>query len=279
LRHLWKETLEVNPYYWLAGRQQSHARFARAVIGATLTIWSFFLIGCFLRSRPSQGLSFGVLILIAYGLHMVIKLMLMTEASRRLNEDRRSGALELLLATPLSVPDIIHGQRRALWKSFRSPIGLMLAVNLILFWLVTVADPIHLGRERGLFATFFVGGAILLFMDYQALTWTGMWWGLTRAKHTRAILATMLRVMGVPWLILLLGFFVISGGRGSSPSDLTGWYVLWVIGSCVLDGVLARKARSNLFRGLRETLGPAKRIRAQPFTGPLPILLKPGGVT
>ena len=51
---------------------------------------------------------------LAFVMHLLLKVFVATEASRRLNEDRRSGALELLLVSPLSISQIISAQTAAL---------------------------------------------------------------------------------------------------------------------------------------------------------------------
>jgi len=49
--------------------------------------------------------------------HGLFKVCIASEASYRLVEDRRSGALELSLSTSLGVRDILHGQ---LTREFRN---------------------------------------------------------------------------------------------------------------------------------------------------------------
>src|SRR6185295_7681410 len=96
-------------------------------------------------SRWAKGPAFTVLMFTAFGMHFLLKVFIALEASRRLNEDRRSGALELLLVTPLSLRQIISGQALALRKMFISAMAIVVMVNIFMLWLVGGPDPVHSG--------------------------------------------------------------------------------------------------------------------------------------
>jgi len=61
-------------------------------------------------------------------LNLVIKVWFALEAGKQLSEDRKQGALELLLSTPLTVQDILRGQRLALERQFLGPVMVVLMV-------------------------------------------------------------------------------------------------------------------------------------------------------
>jgi hypothetical protein len=60
---------------------------------------------------------------------LLLYLGLTSQACRFLVDARRSGLIELFLVTPLTVPQIVHGQFRALWRMFGVPLVLGLAVQ------------------------------------------------------------------------------------------------------------------------------------------------------
>ena len=53
-------------------------------------------------------------------------------------------------------------------------------------------------EERALFRTIFLGGALLLPLDFYALSWMGMLMGLRSKSHSRAVLSTLGRVLVLP---------------------------------------------------------------------------------
>ena len=60
---------------------------------------------------------------------LLLYLGVASQASRFLVDARRSGLLELLLATPLSAPQIIRGQWQGLWRMLGLPLCLCLVVQ------------------------------------------------------------------------------------------------------------------------------------------------------
>jgi hypothetical protein len=203
-----------------------------------------------------------------------MKLMETTEACRRLNEDRHSGALELVLFTPLSVQNIIEDQRRALWETFRVPLLLLLGLNVILVWVVGLADPLRMNGDAGVFCVMYVGGAVLLLADYYALTWTGMRSALCKGKHARAIFSTLMRVMLIPWVIVLMTFLVATGSRGFSGNNVAGFFMFWALTAGVLDLMVATWAEANLNYKLRKIAsGSMQAVRESEFSS-VPVLVK-----
>jgi hypothetical protein len=185
-------------------------------------------------------------------LHVILKCLVAVEASRRFSEDRRSGALELLLVTPLPAESIVHGQWRALRRHFRWPLIAALFVNLAMIWRIVGPDPVDVGTEaRRMFTWIFLGGILELFLDYRALVCVGMWMGARGQKHHRAVLATLGRVMLGPWLgIFLIVFLGMAGvflSSGSAESVCAIWFIAGILYSLVI-GLAARKRLLTEFR-------------------------------
>ncbi len=112
---------DANPYLWLASRFRPSDIVSGALLGLLVLFWFGFLLASMV-SRDSK-LPFIVCLFTAYALHQVAKYLVAVEATRQLIEDRRSGALELLLVTPLGEDQILFGQRRALQVQFSGPEG------------------------------------------------------------------------------------------------------------------------------------------------------------
>ena len=247
-----RELLAVNPFLSLASRDRLPQVLALAVVGSLMPVWMCFLAGCFIRSGKVQDISFTVVLLLGYGLHQVLKWLIAAEATKRFGDDRRSGALELLLVTPLSVEEILAGQRLALRKSHRHAIVLALIINVALVGMINSPKPMSVDAEaRGLFTLMGLGGAVLLILDFRALCWTGMWMGLCRARHHRAILGTLMRIQTAPWLALGFYLFMAISGILFQGGEVKGMIMFWFLVGIVNDLVAGEHSRSRLMREFR----------------------------
>lgn len=191
--------LARNPFYWLAGRDPLKPLLVWLMLGLGGLIW---LIGVLID--PREWLYEGPCAITAYLVHTVLKFWVAFEACRQLAGDRRSGALELLLVTPIAARQILWGQVRALVKQFGLPVLVMVAVD-VLCWNVASRD-----REWRLF----MGSITLLFVaDLVALTCVGMWQALRSRNVNRAVGATIVRILILPWIVyaMALTAWILAG--------------------------------------------------------------------
>jgi ABC-type transport system involved in cytochrome c biogenesis permease component len=268
-----RQRLEDNPYCWLASRDRLTQRMAWGVLGPLLAIWCCFLAAWFSSNTNTKRMGFGVSMLMAFGLHQIFKCLVAIEASRRFSDDRRSGALELLLVTPLTHKQIISGQRRALKECFRGPMTLMLLIN-VLMLVALVINPLDMtGREQALFLSMYLGGAVALVLDVRALSQVGMWMALRRRRHHRAIFETLVRIMAPPWIAMLLGFFMAVGSRSMNTGELEVAWLFWFCFGFILDLVYIAGGNRCLETALRE---PANEATARPD---ISRLVSPAGLT
>jgi hypothetical protein len=193
-----------------------------------------------------------------------------------MSEDRQSGALELLLVTPLPETQILSGQKQALQKRSQSLQRVLLLVNAGMC-LATLARPKELKmspKDQAIFLELFLGGILALFVDFKALQTVGMWMALRTRKHHRAVLGTLGRVMLVPWVgIFLLVFLAITRSFGPSESALVTTFALWFIAGFVTSLVVGAKARAGLGRGLRYWVAGADAVERRPFRSQQPSTL------
>ncbi len=216
-------------------------------------LWAIFLLASFFVRKQAET-PFIIALFSAYGLHLVVKVLIATEASRRMNQDRQSGALELLLATPLSVEAILSGQKRALLKHFLKPMALLAAVNLALcVTVITDSGPLHMrGEDQTIFLEILIGGILMLIADFFALGWVGMWQGLTKTKHHRAVVGTLGRVMGGCWLATFLLIFIGPHFNGWGSVMMT--FAMWFVLGGVVDVVAGQSARLKLRDEFRQVV-------------------------
>jgi hypothetical protein len=245
--------LERNPFYWLCSRDRFPSFAAKTIVTFLFLIWFGCYAGCYSSSSRARDTCFGIVMFLGYGIHQVFKALIAIEASRRLSDDKQSGALELLLVTPLSISKILSGQRRALSEIFRWPMVFVALVNLLMLLLLTWKNPLHMGdNDLVIFCEMFIGGAMMLVLDAFALTWVGMSMAMKKRGHHRAIYATFARVMLPPWLAIMLFVFLGIGGMAMRSGDMIGFVTLWLFGSAIVDLVQAGTARAGLAGLLRE---------------------------
>ena len=263
--------LERNPFSWLASRERTPQWMALFLLAPLFTLWCALLVGAWLElGGPGNWEMFELAALVAYGMHQLLKYLIAVEAARRLSEDKRSGTLELLLVTPLSVKDILAGQGRALRSLFLWPSLLALATNagLCAFFLAEALA----GRWSPMpwmvvyLSLASLGGAAIFFFDAQALSLAAMWLSVKTGRQRRAVLGALGRVMLGPWLSLVALVLI----RGH-PNVALDTMVLWLGVAALIDASAVNWARSGLLGGLRDPPPAAPEDQAPPPSEPSPL--------
>jgi ABC-type transport system involved in multi-copper enzyme maturation permease subunit len=234
-----RRLLEINPMLWLADRTGLN----RIALVAFWTVGLFVWLCVFFELRH-QLLALEELFASVYLLHTAMKCWIAWEASRRLVDDRRSGALELVLTTPLSQRALLWGWLRGLIRRLAGPLALLLALDLVLWW-------------RSNEGTWLIGLLLamgLLVVDSYTLCWVGLAQGIIARTSTRACLRTVLQVLLIPWGIFLL-LLAVWGARMESFSPETGWVlVVWFLIGYAWDLVCTLWGTWRLGRDIRERL-------------------------
>ena len=173
-----------------------------------------------------------------------LKLWVISEACTRLAEDRRIGALELLLSTPLTTREMLLGQWLALQRLFARPLVVILLFEFLLL--------------RQQFSTRLVmANLVALVVDVVTLSWVGMWLGLTARSLNRAILGTIARVLILPWGALYAGSLALEvlwrwSGRGAfQPGEdfnIYFWFGIGLANNFLFGVWWARRHLLNDFR-------------------------------
>jgi ABC-type Na+ efflux pump permease subunit len=252
-----KQLLDINAFYWLAARARLKP----------LHVWVFFaFLGCWwlggwLASRD-YWLDDSVKFTTAIILNITLKSWITVETSQRLAEDQKSGALELLLSSPLTVRDILRGQLLALRRQFLAP--MLAAIALELFFILTVF------QNNPPLAFFFAAGIFMLVADITALIWVAMANALTARSPNHAATSTFVRVLILPSVI----FGIIAGMRftlQSSLRELPDWQYylsLWCLTGILIDlifGIHAWRLLKYHFRHLATERFDARH--ASPLSG------------
>ena len=255
-RDLRERLLAINPVAWLSCRDRFGSSRAWRGIAFVALCW---LVG--LLTVGDGWLEAPAAIVFALILHGTLKYQLAGEACRRFAEDRRSGALELLLSTPMTVEEILRGQTAALRWRFAGPFVAVLLADTLL-----VAGAWNSMRsDASEFLLTCAMGMGVLVPDALALSWLGMWNGLTARNFTLAWIKTLFWVLWLPWLVFVLTTITIAFlGRGFSSTAgfpmVLGWWTFLAVATDVIAMGYAHARLRPQFRDLAVG-GPARSKR------------------
>lgn len=244
-----KRLLDANAFYWLAARARLKPMHVWVFLGLIACLWTWGAV-----EVGREWFTEVIYLLTAIVLNTIIKLWVASEAGRRLGEDRKLGALELLLSTPLSVSEILRGQLLALRRQFLGPILLIMVVELT--FLVSAMRMDSLQGDRQSFLISWLIYMLMFVADVIALSWVGMWVALTTRNPNRATGITVARVLILPWAILIGVSVLISvfAAFAFSSSQL-GWAFflgLWFGAGVLADLLFGLSARRQLQANLRQ---------------------------
>jgi hypothetical protein len=242
-----RKLLDVNAFLWLAARDRLKPTYVWAILG---------LLGCGwvwgLTKFGREWLNSLVLTLTGVVLNVVIKTWFAAEAGRQLAEDRRRGALELLLSTPLTVRHILRGQLLALQRQFLGPIVTVLVVGCLLM-LAGRREFIDSDGMRSFYFLFWIGGMLMLVADLIALYWVGMWQALTAKNPNRAASASVAQILilpGIAWAGIILLVFLTTFRGAETPSEKF-YLLLWFGLGLAADIAFGLWARQRLLAEFR----------------------------
>lgn len=195
-REIRTQLLNLNAYCWLASRPRWRALWAWVPLALAAGVWGWGLF-----ELGGKWLNIGIYSATGIFLNLTMKAWIGAEAGRRLIEDRKAGALELLLATPLSVPDILRGQRLALQRQFLWP-GLVLLAVVGLLAIAGTNDNEFNNADLTPWYWTWVAGVVMFGADVVALYWLGMWTALAVRNTKHAFGAAIVPVLFLPWIAI-----------------------------------------------------------------------------
>lgn len=260
-----RRLLEINPFYWLASRDRFKTVLVWLWISAGALVWLLGLI-----DQRRDWLEPWVYIWTALIVHSFFKCWLAMEASRRFGADRRSGALELLLCTPLSVKEILRGQWLALLRQFGTAVALVCAVDLVFLGLGLKRS--YGTDERGLWIGVWLAGIVIFIFDLMTLALVSMWGSLRSRKGTQAGITAIVRVCVVPWFLfgafgatvaILEEVFHIRlfSGMNNTGNTLVGiWFAISFVNNLLLATWSLRKLDTQFRTVAMQRMEPRRAI-------------------
>lgn len=240
--------LDINPFFWLASRSRIKPAMVWATIGVlgAAWIWGWTEVG-------RDWLNPGIYVATALLLNTVLKCWFAGESVAQLSEDRRIGALELLLSTPMEIREIMAGQFRALMRQFFWPV--VFAVALEIAFMIAAMAANDIGRDGGVWVLMWIGGLLILVMDLWALFHVSLWQALTARSASRANTAALARILAAPWILygLFLMLIAVSAIGGRAPNLEPEFFVImWILIGIAVDLFFGLRAKSNLEAHFRE---------------------------
>jgi ABC-type transport system involved in multi-copper enzyme maturation permease subunit len=244
--------IAINPILWLVTRQRFKTVGLWSLLAGGALAWIIGLI-----KNPGDWKEEFAYILTAIAAHTILKFAVVTEACRRFSLDRQSGALELLLSTPLPAREIVRGQVLGLERLFAGPALVIL-----------VADFVFLLAERqneGWIAMWAVG-MIVFVADLFTLSWLGMWRGLNSRRPNRAAAAALLRIQLLPWILIAVFLTLVALSRSRAFDhhfwESNGLQLLYLMVSLGVNAIFGLPARNRLLTEFREVA--TQRFESKP---------------
>jgi ABC-type transport system involved in cytochrome c biogenesis permease component len=251
--------LELHPVVWLASRPGVREWIPWLVLLGGGLLYTLLAM----LSGAPEWWADELLLALSFPVNGLLKCGMALAAPRQFFDDRRSGAMELLLTTPVTIPGLVRGRLRALQRQFFGPTVAVAVVELFL--------GIRLFLAEAQAADFFVwpllltGHVALLFFDLVTIAWLGNWIGLS-ATGTRSTGPVIFRVLVLPWVLLLGGMSALAFAWRPTLFNQDHWVeallVAWLGGSSLNNLFWLRRARVGLLGSFREIAAGPLRSRS-----------------
>ncbi len=261
-----RRLLDLNPFTWLSSRERFKAYYVWFFLGVLLLMW-----GIAAWKYPDIFFVWDISPGALWLLHGFVKIWFASEVCQRLIEDRRAGALELLLSTPLGVQEISHGQSLALRRQFKGPVIALLSVDCTTAVVgMMIPGPVMTTNDQMARLLVFPAGMIVMLLDLWAIQWVGMWKSLTSTSLNRVLLTTYGRILILPWLLFFLfgsgmAAFQFLTGVTMRMSSVT-LVIAWTIFSVIVDLV-------HIFPSRKKFMEQFRTLAASRFDSPV---IQPG---
>jgi len=200
-----------------------------------------------------------------YALHVLYKFLVTAETCRQLNQDKRSGVLELILTTPIRADQVVRAHIAAT-RSTWLPAGIALA----LMNFIWMTEDSFL-RDLGILLPCSIA---LIAFDSYALAWRSVLNSLKGERYARTVSKTFFRVM-MPPMILIMIVITFSMSALARIETMRVIFTFWTAACVIYDLFLIFDARSRLAHLRILATGEVRDSRSRnPFH--LPPVLLPG---
>jgi ABC-type transport system involved in multi-copper enzyme maturation permease subunit len=187
--------LEVNPVLWLMDDSRS-LRWVAWLLSLTGVAVLSFVMG---NSPMAMALMNPAL----WVFYFLLKIFFAIQACRFFAEARRTGALELLCCTPLTMRAVVAGQWMLLRRVFLWPVIILLSAHLAaLVFSISVGQGSMSGPGLGEIFFYYIYFKVIpnTVADLFAIGWFGMWLALSLQRPNMAAGLTILCVLILPMI-------------------------------------------------------------------------------
>lgn len=189
-----RQAMPLNPAVWMLTRGR------RDDVGVWLLV-SLFAVPSLVITLIWSSVSVLVFpfILGAVIVNFILAIWVSAKACFMIADAKSSGALDMLMTTPISPNQIIDAHLEALKRQFMEP---FLVLSICEVVVVAVLDIRGKGYFFPVVITPFAAG--LMAAQLMAAGWFGLWAGLTTKKSAHAVVKTILWVLVIPNLFIFL---------------------------------------------------------------------------
>ena len=233
------------PLTWLAQRRLGGAMPAWVMAVATAVC-----VGGLTQAALRGQVDGLVVVFSAYALHGVFKLWVGWVSSRAFGPERDSGALELLLITPLGETAIWRAWLAGLRQRFLIPALALIAFDLFVAWKAAT----NAGDGTMHLSIFFIAMpcALIFLLDCYALSWSGLWSGLIARNAARACIRSMLVLLVIPGVIFMTALLGAAITVTLDEEMTIGLILVWFVAGFILDVIFTVLAMTRLSHDCRE---------------------------
>ncbi|MBT5063200.1 MAG: ABC transporter permease subunit [Verrucomicrobia bacterium] len=190
--------LDHHPMTWMVMREKLKLKYVWTFVVSVLFIWVMgYMFNGEIMAEPTLLISLGTFV------HFFLKIWVASEAASAIAEDRRTGALELVVTTPLGAHGIVHGIFKASLLQFWKPVLLLVVAEVLL--VCTIVAPGH-DQDMSLLRFQYLAAIGMLVVDMVSIGWVAIWHALKTGSSHKAIGRSVVWMLALPWVIYFFGF-------------------------------------------------------------------------
>jgi ABC-2 family transporter protein len=251
--------LDVNAFYWLASRMWFKPTQVWLLFSAIGCVWIWGSV-----EFGSVWFSEAIYFPTAMALNAILKLWVAAEAGHKLGQDRKLGALELILSTPMTVKDILRGQFLALRRQFFWPAAFVIGMQVIFMAASLQKESFHENRMN---PVIWAAAIVMLVVDMTAVSWVAISLAMSSRNPNRTSGTTVVRMLVAPWILYIAIVILLSvmdeffgwSLRPKWPFFIGLWFGLGMFADLVF-GLMAWWTVNRRFRELALQRFAPKRV-------------------